>query len=79
MTYVRDGNSALARVITDLSGDDVQPDETEKLIIALRRSKVVSGATMVILLGQYFDELRDIAAQHGLPSRTENQPRPDIP
>lgn len=60
VTYVRDGNSALAQAITFLSDDDVKPDETEKLVIALRRSKVIDGRTMVTLLGRYFDELRNV-------------------
>lgn len=59
VAYVRDGNSALAEVITRLSGDEVIPDETEKLLIALARAKVIDGSTMVTLLGRYLDELRE--------------------
>lgn len=50
--------SALAEVITHLAGDEVKPDETEELIIALRRANVIDGPTMVTLLGRYFDETR---------------------
>lgn len=56
--YVYDGNAALAGTITRLSGDEVVPDETEKLVIALGRAGVIDGPTMVTLLGRYFDEMR---------------------
>jgi len=35
------------------------PDETEKLVIALRRAEVIDGPTMVTLPGRYLDELRE--------------------
>lgn len=60
VVYVRTGMSALAEVITRLSDDEVKPDETEKLVIALRRANVIDGPTMVTLLGRYFDETRDV-------------------
>ena len=60
VVYVRTGTSALAQVITHLSGDDVRPDETEKLVIALRRANVIDGRTMVTLLGRYFGEIRNV-------------------
>jgi hypothetical protein len=56
VSYVRTGTSALAQVITHLADDDVTPDETEKLVIALRRAKIIDDPTMVTLLGRYFDE-----------------------
>lgn len=59
VVYVRDGNSALAEVITRLSDDEVKPDETEKLLIALGRAKIIDGPTFVTLLGRYFDETRN--------------------
>ena len=59
VVYVKTGSSALAQVITRLAGDDVNPDETEKLVIALRRANVIDGKTMVTLLGRYFDETRN--------------------
>lgn len=52
------GSSALAQAITRLAGDEVTPDATELLLIALRRANVIDGATMVTLLGRYFDEER---------------------
>ena len=58
VVYVKTGSSALAQVITRLAGDDGNPDETEKLVIALRRANVINGPTAVTLLGRYFDETR---------------------
>ncbi|MGF7001266.1 hypothetical protein [Paraburkholderia sp. GAS32] len=59
VTYVRDGYSALAEVITRLSDDEAAPDETEKLVIALRRAELIDGPTMVTLLGRHLDEQRE--------------------
>ena len=59
VVYVKTGSSALAQVITRLAGDYVNPDETEKLVIAMRRANVIDGKTMVTLLGRYFDETRN--------------------
>ncbi|WP_250532373.1 hypothetical protein [Caballeronia sp. ATUFL_F1_KS39] len=55
--YIETNYSALARQISRLSDAEVAPDETEKLVIALRQAKVIDGPTMVALLGRYFDEL----------------------
>lgn len=60
VVYVKTGSSALAQVITRLAGDEVTPDETEKLVIALRRANVINGPTAVTLLGRYFDEKRNL-------------------
>ena len=60
VTYVRTGYDALAEVITRLSDDKVESDETENLVVALRRAKVIDGSTMVTLLGRYFDEARGV-------------------
>ncbi len=57
--YVKTGSNALAQVITRLAGYDGNPDETEKLVIALRRANIINGPTAVTLLGRYFDELRN--------------------
>jgi hypothetical protein len=59
IAYVKTGSSALAEVITHLAGDDIKPDETEQLVIALRRANIINGQTMVTLLGRYFDEKRN--------------------
>ena len=58
VVYVTTGGSALAQVITRLAGDDGNPDETEKLVYALRRANVINGPTAVALLGRYLDETR---------------------
>lgn len=60
IVYRKTGSSALAQVITSLADDDVKPDETEKLVIALRRANVISGQMMVLLLGRYFDEAHHV-------------------
>ena len=61
VVYVRTGTDALAELITNLSDDDVRAnDETENLILALRRADVIDGPTMISLLGQYLDECRAI-------------------
>jgi hypothetical protein len=52
-------SSRLARIITTLSGDDVTPDETERLIIGLRKAKIIDNKTMVKILGNYLDELKE--------------------
>lgn len=49
----------MAEVITRLSDDEAAPDETEKLVIALRRAEVIDDPTMVTQLGRYLDELRE--------------------
>lgn len=56
VVYVKTGSSALAQVISRLAGDDGNPDQTEKLVIALRRANVINGRSMVMLLGRYFGE-----------------------
>ena len=53
---VRTGQGVLARVITGLAGDEVAPDKTERLIIALRRAKAIDGPTMLTIQGRYLDE-----------------------
>ena len=60
VSYVRSGSSALAEVITRLAGDEPKPDDTEKLVIALRRAKVIDGRAMLELLSRYFSETRDV-------------------
>lgn len=53
---VPSGNSSLARVITGLAGDEAAPDNTERLIIALRRAKAIDGPTMLTIQGRYLNE-----------------------
>lgn len=56
--YVRTGVDDLADAVTRLSDDVVVPDETEDLIVALKRANVIDSLTMVSLLGNYLDEKR---------------------
>ncbi len=52
----QNSNDALADVITRLSDDVVITDDTEDLIVALKRAGVIDAGTMVTLLGNYLDE-----------------------
>lgn len=61
VTYTKTSIDELAEVITHLADDIVITDETEDLIVALKRAHVIDAATMVLLLGSYLDEKR-----HGL-------------
>jgi hypothetical protein len=45
-----------AEQITSLSGDDVQSDDIERLAIALKKARVVTGPEMVRLLTNYLHE-----------------------
>lgn len=55
VVYLKTGNDVLAEVVTQLSDDDVRTDETEDLLVALKRANVIDGQTMTDLLGQYLD------------------------
>lgn len=56
VVYQRTPTDELADVITRLSGDTVDIDATENLIVALRRAGIIDGPTMVSLLGKHLDE-----------------------
>lgn len=56
VVYAKTGNDALAEVITRLADDDVRTDETEDLLVALKRANVIDGPTMVALLGRHLDQ-----------------------
>lgn len=58
VVYAKTDNDALADVITRLADDDVRTDETEDLLVALKRARVIDGPTMVSLLGRHLDECR---------------------
>jgi hypothetical protein len=57
---VRTSHDALAEVIARLSDDDIATDETEDLIVMLKRAGVIDGATLVDLLGRHLDERRHV-------------------
>jgi hypothetical protein len=56
VTYIKSSDDALANALTRLAGEEIVPDETENLIVALRRPNVIDGPTMVDLLGRYLNE-----------------------
>jgi hypothetical protein len=47
-----------AQKVTELSGDEVTLDETEELLVAMRRQNVISGRRFVALLGWHQRETR---------------------
>lgn len=56
VVYVRTALDDFAEKITELSGDDVKPDYTEKLIITLKKKGVIDSRQFVKILGAYLDE-----------------------
>ena len=57
--HIRDlARTGEASAITRLADDHVETDETEDLLVALRRAHVIDGPTMVDLLGRHLDECR---------------------
>jgi hypothetical protein len=60
VSCVRTGSDALADVISHLADDEITTDETEDMIVALRRANVIDGPTTVLLLGRYLDEKRHV-------------------
>lgn len=56
VVYVRTALDDFAEKITELSGDDVKPDYTEKLIIALKKKGVIDSKQFVKILSAYLDE-----------------------
>ena len=56
VTYTKTSIDELADVATHLADDVVVIDETEDLIVALKRAHVIDAAAMVVLLGNYLDE-----------------------
>ena len=60
IVYTKTGGDALAEIITRLSDDDVHTDETEDLLVALKRAGVIDGPTMISLLGQHLDARRPV-------------------
>ncbi|WP_343350970.1 hypothetical protein [Pseudomonas sediminis] len=49
----QDAYANMAQVLTNLGGDDVQLDQVERLLVALKRAGVVQGAEMVLLQAEY--------------------------
>jgi hypothetical protein len=60
LAYQNDGIAHLARHIEHVFGNDVEPDETEQLVIAIGRAGVMDGKDLTRLHGRY---LRELAAE----------------
>jgi hypothetical protein len=56
LVYVRTRLDDLAEKFSELSGDDIKPDLTEKKIIMLKKNGVIDGRQMTRILGRYLDE-----------------------
>jgi hypothetical protein len=56
VAYIQTSNDALAHHITRLSGDDVELDEIEQLLIALQRGGHLTRMEMVQLQASYLGE-----------------------
>jgi len=54
--YQATPEDALAVIAARLAGDNVVTDETEDLIVALKRAGAINGREMVALLGRHLDE-----------------------
>ena len=54
--YQATPEDALAVIAARLAGDGVVTDETEDLIVALKRAGAINGREMVALLGRHLDE-----------------------
>jgi hypothetical protein len=53
VTYTQTDTDVLAQHITRLSGDDVELDDTELLLIALQRAGYLTGAEATLLQADY--------------------------
>lgn len=53
VTLEQDAHARMAQVFTALAGDDVELDEVERLLVALKRAGVIQGAEMVLLQAEY--------------------------
>ncbi|WP_410950955.1 hypothetical protein [Pseudomonas sp. S1(2024)] len=56
--YVETNLDRLATVITRLSGDEVELDETERLVISLKRAGVLNKHEALALIGLHIVEKR---------------------
>ena len=58
IAYVETATDVLGHHITRLAGDDVELDETQRLLIALERAGTISGREAVRLHAAYLNEAR---------------------
>lgn len=65
--YARTYGDEWAHHVTRLAGDDVQTDETEKLLVALKRAGQISGKEMVRLVITHLREKKQTEAMRVRP------------
>ena len=58
VTLQEDTYDRLARVLTKLSDDDVELDEVERLLVALKRKGVIEKTEMLMLQLEYLEGKR---------------------
>lgn len=58
IAYVETDSDVLGHHITRLAGDDVELDETQRLLVALERAGRISGRDAVRLHAAYLNEAR---------------------
>ena len=58
VVYSQGPNDALAQRMTRLAGDVVEPDEIEKLLVALQRAGHLTRREMIRLQAQYLREAK---------------------
>ena len=58
VSYIKTSTDVFAETITRLADDDITTDDTEDLLVALKRAHVIDAETMVALLGNYLEEKR---------------------
>lgn len=56
ITYVKTFGDAWGEAVTQLADDEVQADDIENLLIALKRAGKVTAADMLALLVSYLNE-----------------------
>ena len=56
VAYVKTNGDAWAETVTKLSGDEVETDDVDFLLVALKRAGVINSTDMVLLLVNYLRE-----------------------
>lgn len=59
VTPEEDAYDRMAHVLTKLSGDDVELDEVERLLVGLKRKGVIEKTEMLMLQLEYLEGKRD--------------------
>jgi hypothetical protein len=66
VTYVRSKLDDWAEAVTRAAGDDVRLDQTEKLLVALKKKKLIDGRQAARLLTNHMRETRNVRSVQGL-------------